>query len=165
MDFTLIESPSPVEYLDIDCCSFQSLYTLFEFTPALQHLTATIAVHNESKIHKISLAPLLNSVQLNLSIPAFDDLTLFFKRFPKLRKLNVITWSVIEPMSYTASWFQLITEYLPALIKFKRESNVILENIAQYMEAFHWPNGWKLEEKNSPNGKNYSRITIINTRY
>jgi hypothetical protein len=165
VNFTQIESPSSVEYLDIDYCSFQSLYTLFEFTPSLRHLTAAIAVHSESKIDKISLAPLLNSVQLTFSIGAFDDLTLFLKRCPKLRKLNVITHSIIEPLTYTLSWFQLITEYLPALIKFKRESNVVLENIAEYIEAFHWPNGWKLEEKNVPNGKNYARITIINTRY
>lgn len=165
MDFTQIESSSPVEYLDIDCCSFQSLYTLFEFTPALQHLTATISVYDESKIQKVSFAPLLNSVQLKLSIPAFDDLTLFLKRSPKLRKLSVITYSVIEPSTYTLSWFQLITEHLPALIKFKREGNVLLENIEEYMQAFHWPNGWRFEEKNTPNGKNYARITITNIRY
>ena len=165
VDFTQVESPSSVEYLKIDCCSFQSLYTLFEFTPALQHLTATIIVYDESKIQKISFAPLLNSVQLELVIPAFDDLTLFLKRSPKLRKLNVITHSVVEPLTYTSSWSQLITEHLPALIKFKREGNVVVENIEEYMQAFHWPNGWRFEEKNSPNGKNFARITITNTRY
>jgi len=165
IDFSQIESSSPVEYLDIDCCSFQSLYTLFEFTPSLRHLTASITIPSESRIQKISIPPLLNSIKLYLSICAFDDLTIFLKRFPKLQKLNIITYSVIESSTFTSSWFKLITEYLPALIKFKRESNVALENIEEYMESFRWPNGWQLEEKSVPNGANYSRITIINIRY
>jgi hypothetical protein len=102
---------------------------------------------------------------LILSVPAFDDLTIFLEKFPKLQKLHIITYSVIEPSTYTSSWFTLVTEHLPALIKFKREGNVALENIEEYMESFHWPNGWQLTEKSVPNGTNYSRITIINIRY
>jgi hypothetical protein len=165
VDFIQIQSSSSVEYLDINCCSFQSLNTLFEFTPSLRHLTATIAIPSELRIQKISIPPLLNSVKFILSIPAFDDLTIFFKRFPKLQKLNIITRSVIEPLTYTSSWFDLITEHLPALTKFKRESNVALENIEEYMKSFHWPNGWQLKEKSIPNGTNYSRISILNIRY
>jgi hypothetical protein len=133
--------------------------------PSLRDLTATIAAPSESKIPINSTSLLLNSLKLNLSIPAFDDLTNFLKQFSKLQKLTITTYSVIEPLTYTSSWFALITEHLPALMKFKREGNVALENIEGYMEAFQWPNGWQLEEKRVPNGSNYSRITIINTRY
>ena len=165
LNFTELQSSSSVEYLAIDYCSFQSLYTLFEFTPVLRHLTANIAVHSESKIHKISLPILLNSVKLNFSILAFTDLTLFLKRLSKLRKVHLITQSIIEPLTDASLWFPFITEYLPALIKFKRESNVRLENSEEYIQAFRWPNSWHLEEKCVANGKNYSRITITNTRY
>ena len=163
--FSQLESPSSIEYLDINYCNFQSLYTLFEYTPSLRHLTAAIGIYNESKLHKITIPPLLNSIKLILSVHAFDELTLFLQRLPKLQKLNIITRSVIEPLTFTTTWSQLITERLPVLMKFKREGNVPLENIEEYMQTFHWPNGWKFEEKNTQNGANYSRITITNTRY
>jgi len=165
LDFSQIQSPSPVEYLDIDYCSFQSLYTLFEYTPHLRHLIATIALTSESETKQISTFPLLNSLKLNLSIPDFDHLPIFFEKFPKLQKLHIVTYSVIEPLTFSSSWFKLIAENLPGLIKFKRESNVPLENIDEYIESFHWSNGWKLKEKSVPNGSIYSRMTVINTRY
>jgi hypothetical protein len=154
-----------VIYLDIDSCSFQSLYTLFQFTPNLRQLTARIAVTDQLNNEQILTFPLLNSLTIILSIPAFDDLTILLEKFPKLQKLHVVTHSVIEPLTYTSSWFKFITEHLSALTKFKREANVALENIATYIESFHWPNGWKLEETRDPNGLNYSRVTVINTRY
>lgn len=165
VNFTELQSKSSIEYLLINYCSFQSLYTLFEFTPVLQHLTATIAMQSDSKIHKVSLPTQLNSVKLNLSIPAWTELQLFLKRLPKLRKVHLTTESIIEPLTSVSTWFTFITDSLPALIKFQRQSNVRLENIEEYLQAFRWPNGWHFDEKNSPNGKNYSRITVINTRY
>lgn len=165
INFTELQSSSSIEYFQINYCSFQSLYTLFEFTPVLRHLTATIAIQSDSNIYKISLPAQLNSVKLNLSIPAWTDVQLFFKRLPKLRKVHLNTESIIEPLTSVSTWFSFITDSLPALIKFQRQSNVRLEHIEEYLQAFRWPNGWHLQEKNSPNGKNYSRITVINTRY
>lgn len=155
-----------MEYLDINCCSFQNLNTLFEFTPSLKHLTAAILLYSESKIEKVTQAPLLNSLKLTLSIPIWEDLTIFLKRFPKLQKLHIITHSLIEPLTYTSTWSQLVTDHLPGLIKFKRESSVALENIEEYMEHFRWPNGWEFKEKSVPQkDSNFSRITILNIRY
>ncbi|CAF4566373.1 unnamed protein product [Rotaria sp. Silwood1] len=165
LEFSQLQSSSFVEYLKIDYCSFQSLYTLFEFTPYLRHLTATIAIISEVKKQQISIPPVLTSIKLELCMPLYDELTNFLEKFSKLQKLNIITYSIIEPLKYTSSWFKLITEYLPALTQFKRKSNVALENIASYIEPFHWPNGWELKEYRTPNGSNYSRITIVNTRY
>lgn len=165
INFTELQSSSSLEYLLIDYCSFQSLYTLFEFTPGLRHLTVTIAILSESKIQKISLPPQLNSVKIYLSIPAWNDLQLFFKRLPKLRKVHLITQSIIEPLTSVSTWSSFINQSLPALIQFQRESNVLLEHIEEYIQAFRWPNGWHTKEKTLPNGKNYSRVHIINTRY
>ncbi|CAF4753212.1 unnamed protein product, partial [Rotaria sp. Silwood2] len=164
LEFSQLQSSSSIEYLDIDYCSFQSLYTLMKFTPCLRHLTATIAIISEIKSEQISIPSLLNSLKLKLCIPLFDELTDFLEKFSKLQKLNIITYSINEPIKSTSSWFTLITEYLPALTQFKRESNGAIENIASYIELFHWPNGWQLKEKRTPNGSNYSRITSLNTR-
>ncbi|CAF3630109.1 unnamed protein product [Adineta steineri] len=165
LDFSQLQLPSPVEYLDIDYCSFQSLYTLFQFTPSLRHLTATIAIYGESNTQQTPIFPVLNSLKLNLSIPAFDHLLSFLEKFPKLQKLHIVTYSVIEPLTFTSSWIKLITEHLPVLYKFKRESNVPLENIEEYIKLFHWLNGWRSIDKSVPNGSNYSRMTVINIRY
>jgi hypothetical protein len=164
--FSKIESPSSVIYLELNSCSLQSLYTLFEFTPNLRHLTARITIYEQLNTEKIPKFPKLNSLTLALSFPVFDDLNSFLQNFPKLQKLTVITYSgVIEPLTFTATWFKFITEHLSALTKFKREGNVALENTEEYVELFHWPNGWKLEEMREKNGENYYKITVINTRY
>lgn len=165
INFTELQSSSSIEYLLIDYCSFQSLYTLFEFTPLLRHLTVTIAMASESKIQKISLPAQLNSVKIYFSISSWNDLQLFFKRLPKLRRVHLITQSIIEPLTSVSTWSSFINESLPALTQFQRESNVLLEHIEEYLQAFRWPNGWHMKEKSTGNGKNYSRVHIINTRY
>ncbi|CAF1285762.1 unnamed protein product [Rotaria sordida] len=165
VEFSQLQSLSFVEYLNINYCNFQSLYTLFKFTPYLRHLTATIATINELKTEQISIPSSINSLKLILCISLYDELTNFLKKFSKLQKLNIITYSIIEPLIFTSSWFKLITEYLPSLTQFRRESNVALENIASYVEPFHWPNGWQFNEKRIANGSNYSRVIIINTRF
>jgi hypothetical protein len=165
LEFSQMQSSSHVEHLEINCCSFQGLYTLFEFTPSLRHLNAAIVMANRTEKEEIFTPPLLTSLKLTLSVPCFDELTTLLKKCLKLQKLSINTHSIIETAIVTSSWFKLITQHLPLLTKFKRESNVALENIATHIESFHWPNGWYLEEKSVPNGTNYARMTLINTRY
>ncbi|CAF3318592.1 unnamed protein product [Rotaria socialis] len=165
LEFTLLQLPSSIVYLKIDYCSLQSLYRLFEFTPCLRHLTATIVIENESNNQQLSIPSSLTSLTLIGNIPIFDDLIDFLRNFSNLQQLNIVSFSIIEPLTDTSFWFEFIAEYLPSLTKFKRESNVAAANIAAYIESFHWPNRWQLRETSVPNGSNCSRITIVNTRY
>ncbi|UJR08536.1 hypothetical protein I4U23_012799 [Adineta vaga] len=164
-DFSQIQSPSSLEYFDITYCSFQSLYTLFEFTPHLRHLTATILIHSEINPEQNSIFPLLTSLKLTLSIPAYDQLKNFLEKCSRLQTFHLVTYAEIEPLTVTETWHKFITEHLSVLTKFKRESSVKQENIAEYIQLYHWPNGWKSKEKCVPHGSNYSRMTLVNVRY
>lgn len=165
LDFTKLKSTSFVQNLTVNFCSYQALSTLLQFTPFLRHLTAEIGAFNELKSQSKSIPVSLTSLTLKLGVSNYDDLMSFLQNFSKLHKLNIITFSVTEPLTVTSSWFKFINEYLPSLTLFRRESNIVLGDVNTYLESFHWPNGWKLQVKSAPKGTAFSRITIVNTRY
>ncbi|CAF0822044.1 unnamed protein product [Adineta ricciae] len=164
-DFSELNSLSSLEYFEIDYCRFQSLYKLLEFSPNLRHLSARIGIHNDINVELNPTVSMLTSLKLTLSIPAYDQMTTFLKKFPKLQKLHVLTYSLIEPLTFTETWHSFITDHLPVLTRFKRECKVTLDSIGQFVEFFHWPNGWISKDKIVFEGSNYSKITIVNVRY
>jgi len=163
--FSEVNSPVEIQYFNINYTNFESLYRLFQYTPKLRHLTAKIAIHNESKIENLSVPATLRSLKIILSYPAFDDLKKLLENLSKLEKFHLITHSINEPPTMTSSWSQLINDYLRGLTQFRREANVPIEQIETYMQAYHWTNGWKFQEKTSPHGSTYSRVCISNIRY
>ena len=165
LEFSQMQSPSPVEYLDIDYCSFQSITTLFEFTPCLRHLRVTIVETPLPKEEKLSTfrqaPPLLISLKLNLNIQSSDALTDFLKLFSKLEKLSIVSYLYIE-RSIDNSWFPFINEHLPELNSFQWESPVLLQkNGTAQHQSFNCPKSWNLQEKTVPINDYYSRMKVL----